>query len=124
LSASRGRLPRVKLTAPPKGLATGKREVFPPISATGGPQKSAGALRQEDSPGRNPSRKEGHMRKGLILLILAALLFQACADTNSYSGNRGGSLIERANTCATCGAGVSDNYFAGSAFKAVGPGNY
>ncbi|MBM4300065.1 MAG: hypothetical protein FJ121_00810 [Deltaproteobacteria bacterium] len=65
------------------------------------------------------------MRKGLmLLLLLAALLFQACADTNSYSGNRRGSLIDLSNTCATCGASVSDNYFAGSAFKAIGPGNY
>jgi hypothetical protein len=65
------------------------------------------------------------MRKGLmVLLMLAALLFQACADTNSYSGNRRGSVIDRSSTCAACGASVSDNYFAGSAFKAVGPGNY
>ena len=33
-------------------------------------------------------------------------------------------MIDLANTCATCGGTVSDNYFAGSAFKAVGPGNY
>ena len=95
------------------------------IAAAGGPQKSAGALRQENNQARNSSREEGHMRKGLILLLLlAALLFQACADTNSYSGNRRDSLIERANTCATCGASVSDNYFIGSSIKAIGPGNY
>ena len=65
------------------------------------------------------------MIKGLMLLMLAALLFQACADTNSHSRNRGrDSMIDLANTCATCGATVSDNYFAGSAFKAIGPGNY
>jgi hypothetical protein len=63
------------------------------------------------------------MRKGLMLLMLAALLFQACADTNIYSRDRN-TVIDLANTCATCGATVSDNYFAGSAFKAIGPGNY
>jgi len=66
------------------------------------------------------------MRKGLMLMVvlLAALVFQACADTNSHSRNRRDSMIDRANTCATCGSAVSDNYFAGSAFKAIGPGNY
>jgi hypothetical protein len=64
------------------------------------------------------------MRKGLMVLLLAAWLVPACADTNSRSGNRRDSMLDRANTCATCGATVSDNYFSGSAFKAVGPGNY
>jgi hypothetical protein len=64
------------------------------------------------------------MRKELMLLMLAALLFQACADTDSYSRNRRDSMIDLANTCATCGGSVSDNYFGASAFKAVGPGNY
>ena len=59
-----------------------------------------------------------------MLLMLAALLFPACADTNSHSRNRRDSMIDLANTCATCGSTVSDNYFAGSAFKAIGPGNY
>ena len=63
------------------------------------------------------------MRKGLMLLMLAAMLLPACAETNSGSRNRN-SIIDQANTCATCGGAVSDNYFAGSAFKAVGPGNY
>ena len=63
------------------------------------------------------------MIKGLMLLMLAASLFQACADTNSRSRNRN-TIIDLANTCATCGSTVSDNYFAGSAFKAMGPGNY
>ena len=62
------------------------------------------------------------MTKRLMLLMLAALLFQACADTNSYRSRD--SMLERANTCATCGATVSDNYFSGSSFKAIGPGNY
>ena len=63
------------------------------------------------------------MKKGLMLMVvlLAALLFQACADTNS---NRRSTMIDLANTCATCGSTVSDNYFAGSSFKAIGPGNY
>jgi len=63
------------------------------------------------------------MIKGLMLLVLAASLFQACADTNSHSRNRN-TIIDLANNCATCGGSVSDGYFAGSAFKAVGPGNY
>ncbi|MGO8762660.1 MAG: hypothetical protein ACLP2P_01785 [Desulfobaccales bacterium] len=64
------------------------------------------------------------MRKELLLLMLAALLLQACAETDSYSRNRRDSMIDLARTCATCGGSVSDNYFGGSAFKAVGPGNY
>jgi len=63
------------------------------------------------------------MKKGLMLVLLAAWLVQACADTNSR-GNRRDSILDIAGTCATCGATVSDGYFAGSAFKAVGPGNY
>ncbi|PIU53248.1 MAG: hypothetical protein COS90_07145 [Deltaproteobacteria bacterium CG07_land_8_20_14_0_80_60_11] len=65
------------------------------------------------------------MRKELMLMVvlLAAVLFPACADTNSHSRNRN-TIIDLANTCATCGSAVSDNYFAGSAFKAIGPGNY
>jgi hypothetical protein len=63
------------------------------------------------------------MIKGLMLLMLAVVLLQACADTNSRSRNRN-SIIDLANTCATCGGTVSDNYFGDSAFKAVGPGNY
>jgi hypothetical protein len=67
------------------------------------------------------------MRKRLMLMVvlLAALLFQACADTNGNSRYRNrDSMIDRASLCATCGSTVSDNYFAGSAFKAIGPGNY
>ena len=65
------------------------------------------------------------MKKGLMLMVvlLAALLFQACADTN-ISSNRRSTMIDLANTCATCGSTVSDNYFSGSAFKAIGPGSY
>jgi hypothetical protein len=63
------------------------------------------------------------MRTGLMLLMLAAMLLPACAETNSGSRNRN-SIIDLANTCATCGGAVKDDYFAGSAFKAVGPGNY
>ena len=87
--------------------------------------RAAEPLSQEDSLGRNLSRKEGHMIKGLMLIMLAASLFQACADTNSDSRYRDrDSMIDRANLCATCGASVSDGYFGGSAFKAIGPGNY
>lgn len=70
-------------------------------------------------------RKGSHMKRGLILLGLAAVLLGACADTNSSSRyRRHNSIIDLSDNCATCGAGVRDDYFAGSAFKAVGPGNY
>jgi hypothetical protein len=62
------------------------------------------------------------MRNGLMALMLAAVLFSACADTNSYRGRD--AMIDRARTCAACGASVRGDYFAGTAFKAVGPGNY
>lgn len=64
------------------------------------------------------------MRLGLILLLLAVLLLGACADTNSSSRYRSNSIIDLANTCATCGATVKDNYFYGSSLKAIGPGGY
>jgi hypothetical protein len=64
------------------------------------------------------------MRTSLILLVLAVLLVGACADTNSGSRYRSNSIIDLANTCATCGATVSDNYFVGSNLRAIGPGNY
>jgi len=89
----------------------------------GGRVRAAEALEQEDSQAGNPSGKEDQMIKGLMLLMLAALLLTACAETNSHTRNRN-TLIDLANTCATCGASVQDNYFAGSAFRAVGPGNY
>ncbi len=60
--------------------------------------------------------------KGLILLVLVALLFGACAEPNRFQSRD--SMIGRANTCAVCGATVEDNYFYGSAFKAMGPGSY
>jgi hypothetical protein len=63
------------------------------------------------------------MKTRLMLLILTAVLFQACAETNTRSRSRN-EIIDLAATCATCGGSVSDNYFAGSAFKAIGPGNY
>jgi len=64
------------------------------------------------------------MRRGLMLLILAALLLGACADPNSSQYRGRDSMIDLANNCAVCGATVEDNYFAGSAFRAIGPGNY
>ncbi len=63
------------------------------------------------------------MKRGLMLLTLAAMLLPACADTNSNSRNRD-AMIDRANLCATCGGSVSGGYFDNSVFKAVGPGNY
>ncbi|MCK9378011.1 MAG: hypothetical protein M0P73_17955 [Syntrophobacterales bacterium] len=65
------------------------------------------------------------MRTGLMLLALIALLTAACADTNGSSRYRGGSsMINWAADCATCGAAIKDDYFAGSAYKAMGPGSY
>ena len=64
------------------------------------------------------------MKMELILLALAALVVGACADTSSSQYRSRNSIINQANTCATCGATVQDDYFAGSAFKAVGPGSY
>jgi hypothetical protein len=65
------------------------------------------------------------MKRGLILLGLAAVLLAACADTNSSSRyRRHDSIIDLADNCATCGASVRDDYFVGTAFKAMGPGNY
>ncbi len=66
------------------------------------------------------------MKMELIpLLLLAAVLVGACADTNGSSRYRGrDSMINLADTCAVCGATVQDNYFAGSVFKAMGPGSY
>jgi hypothetical protein len=52
------------------------------------------------------------------------LFLGACADTNSGSRYRSNSIIGLANTCATCGATVSDNYFVGSNLRAIGPGSY
>jgi len=60
--------------------------------------------------------------KGLIMLLLTVLLLGACADPNQYRGRD--SLVNLAYSCPTCGATVSDNYFAGSAYKAMGPGSY
>jgi hypothetical protein len=62
--------------------------------------------------------------KGLIVLGLAALLLGACADPDNDMFRSRNSMINLANTCATCGAAVGDNYFADSAFRAVGPGSY
>ena len=65
------------------------------------------------------------MKRGLILLGLTAVLLGACADTNSSSRyRRHNSIIDLADNCATCGGSIRGDYFAGSAFKAVGPGNY
>lgn len=60
---------------------------------------------------------------GLILLVLAALLLGACADTDTRYRGRD-SMINLAASCATCGASIQDEYFAESAFKAMGPGSY
>jgi hypothetical protein len=64
------------------------------------------------------------MRIGLILLVLATLLLGACADTNSSSRYRSNSIIDLANTCATCGATIKDDYFIGTNLRAIGPGSY
>jgi hypothetical protein len=72
----------------------------------------------------DPTRKESHMKKVLILLVLAACLSGACADTNNSRYQGRDSMINLANTCATCGATVEDNYFYGSNLRAIGPGSY
>jgi hypothetical protein len=65
------------------------------------------------------------MRISLILLLLAALLLGACADMDSSSRyRRSDSIIDLANTCATCGATIKDDYFVGTNLRAIGPGNY
>jgi hypothetical protein len=64
------------------------------------------------------------MKQILILLVLTAWLPAACADPNSSRYRGRDSTINLANTCAVCGATVEDNYFAGSAYKAMGPGSY
>ena len=61
---------------------------------------------------------------GLILVVLAVLLLGGCADTNSNRSRSTDPMVDLASTCAMCGASVDDNYFAGSAFKAIGPGSY
>jgi hypothetical protein len=53
-----------------------------------GRARAAEALKVRDNLGRNPSRKEDHMIRGLMLLMLAALLFQACADNSSYRSRK------------------------------------
>jgi hypothetical protein len=59
-----------------------------------------------------------------ILAVLAALFLGGCADPNSNRFRGADPMVDLANTCAMCGATVDDNYFAGSAFRAIGPGNY
>ena len=58
------------------------------------------------------------MKKSVGLLLLAALLTWACAETNSR-----GDVVGRAATCAMCGASVEADYFAYSADRAFGPTN-
>ena len=57
------------------------------------------------------------MKKSVGLLLLAALLTWACAETSSNS------VTGRAATCAMCGASVEGDYFAYSADRAMGPTN-
>jgi len=64
------------------------------------------------------------MKRPWIILLLVAWLVGACADTNGSRYRGRSSVINWANDCAVCGATVEDNYFAGSAFRAIGPGNY
>jgi hypothetical protein len=58
------------------------------------------------------------MRKVLGLLLLAASLLSACAETT------GNSVSDRASLCAMCGASVGADYFANTTFRGLGPGNY
>ncbi len=80
---------------------------------------------QENHDAGRPSGKENHVKfNSLILVVLAALFLGGCADTNSNRARGVDPMVDLANTCAMCGATVEDNYFSGSAFKAMGPGNY
>ena len=56
------------------------------------------------------------MKKSFALLLLAALLTWACAETNS-------SVTGRAATCAMCGASVTPDYFYYSTSRDMGPTN-
>lgn len=56
------------------------------------------------------------MKKSFALLLLAALLTWACAETNS-------SVTGRAATCAMCGASVGPDYFLYTTDRSMGPTN-
>jgi hypothetical protein len=89
------------------------------------PQGCTKALRLGNHDAGAPSGKENHMKfSSLILLVLVALWLGGCAETNSNRYRNTDPMVNLANTCAMCGATVDDNYFAGSAFRAIGPGNY
>jgi hypothetical protein len=60
---------------------------------------------------------------GLILLALAVLLMGGCAEPRAQYQGRD-PVLDLASTCATCGATIHDSYFAGSSFKAMGPGSH
>jgi hypothetical protein len=56
------------------------------------------------------------MTRSVVLLVLAALWLGACAETN-----RSNAVVQRAATCAMCGASVSPGYLYYSTERAAGP---
>ena len=58
------------------------------------------------------------MKRTVGLLIMAALMLWGCAETNGRS-----EVVQRAATCAMCGATVSGDYFYSSTERAMGPTN-
>lgn len=64
------------------------------------------------------------MKKRLMLLVLAAILLGGCNGMANGPGRPGGrsAVINRAATCAVCGASVPGSYFVDSVDRALGPG--
>ncbi len=62
--------------------------------------------------------KETKTKRAIGLLLLAVLLAWGCAETTT---SRSGT-INRAATCAMCGASVSGDYFYRTADRSTGPG--
>ncbi len=58
------------------------------------------------------------IKRAIGLLLLAVLLAGGCAETDT--SRRG--TINRAATCAMCGASVSGDYFTRTTDRSTGPG--
>jgi hypothetical protein len=57
------------------------------------------------------------MKSMVGLILLVALGLWGCAETNSSGA------VNRASTCAMCGASVTPDYFYYSADRSMGPTN-
>ena len=57
------------------------------------------------------------MKKSAGLLLLTVLLSLGCAETNSSGA------VNRAATCAMCGASVGSDYFLNTSDRSMGPTN-